>query len=356
MRILIDIGHPAHVHYFKNFIWIMQKKGHEYCITARDKEVSLELLDNYSLKYINRGKGAKSTFGKILYLFKADYKIFNAARKFKPDILLSFASPYLAHVSFLTNRPHITFDDTEHAKLEQHFYIPFSKVVLTPSCFQKDLGKKQIYFKGYMELCYLYPKYFMAKKEILKELELKDGEKFIIIRFVSWNASHDIGQTGLSYDFKIKLISELKKYAKIFISSEKELPPELKEYQIKIRPEALHTVLNSAVLYIGEGATTASECAALGTPAIYVNSLDAGTLKEQEKFGLIYGYRNTNGVLEKAIELLQTPNIKDDFEIKKQKMLSEKIDVTGFMVWFIEHYPESVKIMKEDPEYQLRFK
>ena len=47
MRILIDIGHPAHVHYFKNFIWQMQKKGHEFMITARDKEVALNLLDKY---------------------------------------------------------------------------------------------------------------------------------------------------------------------------------------------------------------------------------------------------------------------------------------------------------------------
>ena len=36
-------------------------------------------------------------------------------------------------------------------------------------------------------------------------------------------------------------------------------------------------------------------------------------------------------------------------------MLKEKIDVTAFMVWFIENYPESAKIMKENPDYQLRF-
>ena len=36
-------------------------------------------------------------------------------------------------------------------------------------------------------------------------------------------------------------------------------------------------------------------------------------------------------------------------------MLSEKIDVTAFMVWFVENYPESVEIMKKNPDYQLRF-
>ncbi|MGA2408340.1 MAG: hypothetical protein ABSF81_16535 [Bacteroidales bacterium] len=37
--------------------------------------------------------------------------------------------------------------------------------------------------------------------------------------------------------------------------------------------------------------TMASECAMLGTPAIYVNSLDAGTLREQDdKYQLIHGF------------------------------------------------------------------
>jgi hypothetical protein len=37
-------------------------------------------------------------------------------------------------------------------------------------------------------------------------------------------------------------------------------------------------------------------------------------------------------------------------------MLLEKIDVTAFMVWLIKNYPESIKIMKKNPNYQLNFK
>ena len=54
MKIFIDIGHPAHVHYFKNFIWIMQEKGHVVYISARNKEVALDLLDYYKIHYFNR--------------------------------------------------------------------------------------------------------------------------------------------------------------------------------------------------------------------------------------------------------------------------------------------------------------
>ena len=41
LKIFVDIGHPAHVHYFRNFIKLMQDKGHEFFVSARDKEVSL---------------------------------------------------------------------------------------------------------------------------------------------------------------------------------------------------------------------------------------------------------------------------------------------------------------------------
>ena len=33
-------------------------------------------------------------------------------------------------------------------------------------------------------------------------------------------------------------------------------------------------------------------------------------------------------------------------------MLKDKIDVTSFLVWFAENYPQNVTVMKEDPKYQ----
>ena len=117
----------------------------------------------------------------------------------------------------------------------------------------------------------------------------------------------------------------------------------------------MHDVLAHASLFIGEGATMASECAMLGTPAIYVNSLDAGTLQEQANYGLIYSFRNSNGVFEKVKELIATPNLKNLWKQKQAKMLSEKIDVTAFMVWLIENYPASVNELRTNPELQKRF-
>jgi len=356
MKIFIDMGHPAHVHYFKNLIRIMQNKNHEFFLTARRKDCTFELLNFYNFKYFDRGKGSPTLIGKIFYMIKADYLLLKHAKDFNPDLFLSFGSPYAAHVSKLLNKPHIAFSDTGHARFNNIMYVPFTNSICTPVCFKKDFGKKQIRFNGYMELCSLHPNYFKPNPKILNSLGIGKNEKYVILRLVSWKASHDIGQLGLRSEDKQMLIKQISKHAEVFISSEEELPHDLRKYQIKISPEKIHDALAYATLYLGEGATMASECAMLGTPAIYISSLSAGTLEEQEKNGLIFGYRTSQGVIDKALELLETSNIKEIWQVKRQKMLFEKIDVTAFMVWFVENYPESARIMENNPYYQYRFK
>jgi predicted glycosyltransferase len=339
MRIFVDIGHPAHVHYFRNFIQIMQQKGHEFFITARDKEVSHQLLNEYNIKYVTRGKGRTSAAGKFLYMAEADIKLFRAARKFKPDFFLSVVSPYAAQVAWLLRKPHITFDDTEHATLARKFYLPFSKKVFTPYCFTSDIGEKQIRFKSFLELCYLHPTYYKPNADILNVLGLCADEPYVFLRFVSWGASHDFGQTGLDLDTKRAIVDRFKDKYRVFISAEGSLPEDLEQYRIKIPVHRIHDVLAHASLFVGEGATMASECAMLGVPAIYINSLDAGTLQQQEQFGLISGFRNSNGVMAKIDELLINKDILVETSRRRNLMLKEMIDPTKMMVEFFENYP-----------------
>ena len=42
--------------------------------------------------------------------------------------------------------------------------------------------------------------------------------------------------------------------------------------------------------------------------------------------------------------------------ILQNSFLNDKIDVSAFMVWFVENYPVSVKVMKENPAYQNVFR
>ena len=347
MKILIDIGHPAHVHYFKNLIKILNNEGYEFIITANKRKIVYELLVYYGIEFIPRIDNTNGLINKGINIFKADYKIYQIAKKFKPDIFLGFSGTYISHVAWLMGKPSIVIDDTGHAKLAHMSYKAFASIIITPSCFSKDFGRKHIRFNSYMELCYLHPKYYTPKGDIRKNLNIGMTEKICILRFVSWEASHDIGQTGLTMMMKQKLVSKLSEHSTVLISSESELPDNLKKYQFQFLPEEMHDVLYNADLFIGEGATMASECAMLGTPAIYVNSLDVGTCTEQEKkYNLVYNFRNSEGVLEKAMELLNIPNLKQEFQKRRQRMLADKIDTTEFLVKIIKDLPVVLKRLK----------
>ena len=349
MRVIVDIGHPAHVHFFKNFIWEMRKRGHAILITASKKEITLELLKAYNFNYIFSCKRYGGV-GFAYELMKRDAQMFNLARRFKPDVITGINNTIAAHISRVTRAKSIIFTDTEHAKIANMVTFPFADVICTPSCFKKNFDKKQIRYNGYHELAYLHPNYFRPDPSVLGELGLKRSDKFVILRFVAWQASHDIGQHGFDMEAKRKLVKELEKYAQVFITSESSVPEEFEEHRITLPPEKIHDLLYYATMYIGEGATMATEAAILGTPSIYVSSLwdSMGNFHElEERYGLVLNFKEPEPAINRVTELLKQQNVKQDWAEKRQKLLSDKIDVTQFMVELVDSYPESFRKMKE---------
>jgi hypothetical protein len=283
------------------------------------------------------------------------------ALRFKPDIFLSHGSPYAAQIAWLLRKTHLSFEDTFN--MEQiRLYLPFTKHLLT-SDYQHPFSNhpKNITYKGYHELAYLHPKRFVPDITVLKKLQLKQNDRYILIRFVSWNATHDRGHVGISYENKIKLIERLLPHVRIFISSEGKLPDALQKYQLKIDPKEIHHVLAYASLLFGESSTMSEEAAMLGVPSVYLfNNSTIYTTHLQEKYGLIYNFSESEkdqlAAIELAYQIITDQQVSQDFKVKQQKMLSDKIDVTAFLTWFVEQYPKSVEQLKSDPDYQNKFK
>jgi len=63
VKILIDIGHPAHVHFFSRFAREMLTKGHEILFTSREKDVTIDLLKYYKFQFISLGKTKRTIIG-----------------------------------------------------------------------------------------------------------------------------------------------------------------------------------------------------------------------------------------------------------------------------------------------------
>ena len=354
LKIMLSMEHPAWVHQYKHIIRELASKGHEIKVLAINKDVTLDLLDAYDIPYeVMSHSSGKNIVEKGFIFLQTTLKVFTASLRFHPDIYLGRASPMIAINSFLFRKPHILFEDTEHSHFCLNTCKAFSDVIITPNCFFDSLGKKQIRVNAYKELFYLWPSRFTPDEKVLEQYGLHPTDKYIIVRFVAWDAHHDVGQHGIRD--KVGLVKALEQYGRVLITSEGALPAELQEYQIRVSPEKLHDLLYYATLYVGEGGTTASEAAVLGTPSIYVSSLvgTMGNFIELEvTYDLLYSFTDGEAALAKAIEILQDPASKEKWRSKRERLLADKIDVTTFMVWFIENYPSSFTEMKEHPEVQ----
>lgn len=335
MKILIDINHPAHVHYFRNFAKRMSQAGHEVLFVSRNKEMEHALLGLYGIPYISRGKGKKGRIGKFAYLLYANLKLLQVSRKFRPDVFLNFLHPYPSQIAHLLGKPTLVFSDTEHATLHHKLTVPFATKVYTPSCYRIDLGEKHVRFNGYMELAYLHPKYFQPDPSVLKILGVREGDKYVIMRFVSWNAAHDFDHVGMSLENKRKAVKEISRLARVFISSEKELPADLEPYRISIPFDKMHDALFYSSLLFGESATMASEAAVLGTPSIFLDNDGRGYTDEQgQKYGLVHNFSESQpdqlSAIETAVSILSTAG--NPYKAARTKLLSECIDTTEYMI------------------------
>lgn len=332
MKIIIDIGHPGHVHLFKHLARLLIKDGAEVLFTTRSKEFEIELLRAEGFNFMSFGKHYKSLWGKIWGLFKFDLKMLAAALHFKPDLFISHGSVYAAHAAFFWRKKHLSLEDT--GNMEQIvLYRPFTDVILTPQVLPEELGPKQIRYEGYHEIAYLHSDFFTPDPEVFSWLGLEEGEKYAIIRFVSWNATHDIGHKGLSNEDKVKLVGKLSARMKVFITSEADLPDELKPYLIRIAPEKLHHALNYAAIVVSEGATIASEAGVLGTPTVYINSISRSYCLDQEKYGLVFNTSESGKVFDLVDNILEQD--REEFRRRRIRLLNDKVNVTRYLYDFI---------------------
>jgi len=172
-------------------------------------------------------------------------------------------------------------------------------------------------------------------------------ENFFILRFNAFKAHHDLREGGMNIRQKRKLVELLSKYGRVFISTEAEVDNEFAEYKMPIATEDMHDFLYYAQMLVSDSQTMSSEAAVLGTPSFRCNSFVGriAYLEEEEKrYGLTYGFlpRQFDWMLEKIKHFLQQPNLKSEWQQRRQRMLNDKIDVTSFWLWFIENYPDSI--------------
>ena len=234
-------------------------------------------------------------WSQALELFFRWARIFWIIKRHKIDVAISISGISTAVPAKLAGIVSITDTDTEDARLSNRIVFPFSDVVLTPTTFLRQAEVKNIVtYPSFHELAYLHPNRFTPDTRYLQEFQLREDDKFLFIRLVSWKAVHDIYEHGIHEDHLREIIQlcEREQY-KVVISSERPLSSDFAPYLVKANFSHIFHVMAFSSGYIGESPTMAVETAVLGKPAVLINSRvkHLGNMIElEEKYGLLYNF------------------------------------------------------------------
>ncbi len=365
MKILFVLYHPVDPYIvFESARRIEESGGETFFLIVEKEDIIKKIVDAHSFKNKVIGRGKNSFLGKTLNIFNIFYGINRQIRKFKPNLIFSGTAPYTSFACKFNQIPLICWEDTETATFNWKYAHKRIDSILMVESFYKDMPYDNVIkFNGYKELAYLHPNVFRPDKSILGELGLKELDKIVLMRFSALNAMHDIGlrSEALYNEDKIfNFINKIEKLydAKVLISmTERDLSGRFSKYKLRLDPSKYIHLLANCTLYVGEGTTTASEAGVLGVPWINIQRTKRGYLIDQEEnYGLGLRTDDVDFAFQKAEEFLKNETLKSEWKLKKDKLINDKIDVSAFFTWFIMNYPNSHKIMKENPDFQYEFK
>jgi len=358
--------HPSKFHVFRHTINHLKSNGHQVDILITSKDVLEDLVKMEGWNYRNifsEGRkilGIPTLLSAAINAIRTLYRLGKYLRKRKYDLFIT--DDLLVVFGRIKKTPSLLFmDDDISAAKESSIVCYMATNIISPKC--TNFGRfehKKIPFYGYKELAYLHPNRLTQNTKFNKLMN-NTNDKIFIIRLVLLKSTHDTGVLGIKDALLKKLIDYLSKHGKVYISSERELTKEFEKYRLNINVEEIFNYLKQADLFICDSQTMSAESALLGIPIVKFNG-HAGKVnvhKELEnRYQLMYEIHESNEekLFDKIRELVEYPNIKEVWEARRDLMLTEKIDVSAFLIWLFENFPHSKEIILQNPDYQNKFK
>ena len=271
MRTLIDLCHPADVHFFRAVAARLADDGHQVVWTGRAKDVLLPLCDEFGLAVREIGGHHDSLAGKGWDLLRRSLGLRRHARRERADVLVGFCNPYVVLTGSRRRRPSLVITDSEHQGLANRLVLR-ATATLTPEWFGPPRGARHRQAAWFKELAYI--------GDPAPPDDPQPG--YVLVRRVAWGATHDRRQHGLgSLDALIEALAG----HRVFVAAETEPEHPL---ALPLPPGELHRGLAGAAVVISEGATTAAEAALLGRPTIYVNTQLPASTRQLVEAGILH--------------------------------------------------------------------
>jgi len=309
MRALFDVTHPALVHLFAP-----RRRGARSGRPRRNRRSAGEGRDDGSARRrrrpvrggVARGSGAALSIGELL---EREIGLVRLARRIDPDVVVSQVDPAAVHAARLVGARAVVFDDSEHERLVAGLTHRFADVVCTPSGFDREVPNQRRY-DGFHELAYLHPNRFTPDPAALQRHGVDPESSYAVVRFVAWDAHHDLGRRGFSPAGKQQLVERLDEHGTVYVTAEGEPPTAVGGSSLPV--EAIHDLLAFADCYVGDSQTMATEAAVLGTPAVrtsaFVGDDDMSNFRELEtEYGLLQSFADEDAAIDRAVAFLKEP-------------------------------------------------
>jgi predicted glycosyltransferase len=331
-HILIDIGHPAHVHLFRNFIAYLKENSIRHTVTSRNKDVTEALLEHYDIQHEIISRQSSGLVRQFLEFLTRTLRILRLHRR-SPFTLALGTSVSIGYLTLLTfgrvRSYNFCEDDDDTIPLQSTLAYPFSSRIVNPKCIRfKRWRHKRILLPSYHELAYLHQSRFTPDPSILEKYDLQQN-KFLILRLSSLSAHHDREERGIPSEL-IPRIRHLAGGRTIIESHETKRTH-------SIEPWDMIQLLYFASMLICDSQTMTAEAAILGTPTVRIstfkNRLSCIEEIEAESLHAFSFLPEETASIEASVKrLMDQPPSQQDRMTSRAGILQHRIDLTSWMI------------------------
>lgn len=331
MNIVCDIGHPAHVNFFKSALTKLSNEGHVVTIIGLNRgklrDIIRKELPGFRIHFAGKHRG-----GKLSIIFEANLKKFMELllllHDVKPDIGISVGSFTLGTALKIYGAPNIQFDDDPERKLNVFLEKLTSTELYFPPIISAN-GKIGV-MNALKEWAYLSPQYFSPNKFVLREYGLSPCEYFFVREISTKSLNY-----GKQYPYTIALFAhELPRDFKVLLSledkaSRNRYPPDWILLEEPVRD--IHSLMYYSKIVVSSGDSIAREGALLGVPSIYCGRRKMSANAMMIRKGMLF-VEGAQDVVQCANEIVSGTiaiSKQDDF---RRMLMDEWDDATEFVV------------------------
>ena len=271
VSVLIDISHPAHVHFFRPLARALIAAGAPVTIVGRDKDVTVRLLEASGLPHLvlPMGRYSKGRCAAAGELIRRSRELRRLIRQHSVKVVLT-RNPSGVIAAFGTRATSV-FDTDDGRSVGIHYWAarPFANII-TSSAFDPEVhGRGHRRYRALKAHMFLHPDRFTPDPEVRRRY-LTDDEQFCVARFSAHDASHDRRIVGITAAGRRAILERLLRFGPVLVSVEGN---DLRLCRddgevIPVAPEDFHDLLAAASLFVGDSQSVAAEAAILGVPAL----------------------------------------------------------------------------------------